>query len=188
LPQGKKIILLQGAGINVQRGAEELCEAMAYIDGAILLIIGSGDVWNILQEKQKKPALMEKIVLISRLPAQELRHYTYNADLGVSIDKNTNPNYYNSLPNKIFDYINAGVPILATRLPEIERIVSQRGLGVFIENHEPAHIAEVINRVLFSDEFDRLKENTRLASAHFSWEHEKEALLGVIARAGKPVA
>jgi glycosyltransferase involved in cell wall biosynthesis len=116
--------LLQGAGINVDRGAEELIDAMEFVQNAVLYIIGSGDVWENLKQKVScNKNIQNKVVLINKLPKSELINYTFNADIGLSIDKNTNLNYLYSLPNKIFDYIQAEIPILASRLPEIENII-----------------------------------------------------------------
>lgn len=181
LPENKKIILLQGAGINIDRGAEELVEAMQFVKGAVLVIIGSGDVWHILQQKVKEGSLKSKVMLIDKLPKAELMHYTYNADLGLSIDKNTNLNYYYSLPNKIFDYIQAGVPILASRLPEIETIINKFNVGSFIEDHQPKTIAEKINS-MFDDpkKMAEYKLNTLLATVEMSWAKEKEKLKTLI--------
>lgn len=181
LPLEKKIILLQGAGINIDRGAEELIEAMNYLeDKILLLIIGSGDVWDILKQKIKKMRLENKIVLIDKLPKSELLHYTFNADVGITIDKNTNLNYFYSLPNKFFDYINANIPILASRLPEIESIVLKYNLGIFIDHHEPKHIAEKINEILFSANYDEYKNNTKKAIFEFNWNNEKQKLITLI--------
>jgi len=180
LPQNKKIILLQGAGINIDRGAEELIEAMQHVNNALLLIIGSGDVWEILKQKITELNLYEKITLIEKLPKSQLMHYTYNADLGLSIDKNTNLNYFFSLPNKIFDYIHSGVPILASRLPEIEKIISQNHIGAFIENHEPEHIAHQINTILNSPQLLEFKKNTIKAKNELNWDLEKQKLIHVI--------
>lgn len=180
LPLNKKIVLLQGAGINIDRGAEELIEAMRYVNGVLLLIIGSGDVWEILKQKITEFNLNEKVQLIEKLPKTQLMHYTYNADLGLSIDKNTNLNYFFSLPNKIFDYIHAGVPILASRLPEIEKVITQYAIGSFIENHEPSHIAEKINAILNSENYLDYKKNTHKAKLDLNWDTEKQKLMHLL--------
>lgn len=180
LPVNKKIILLQGAGINIDRGAEELVTAMKWVDQALLLIIGSGDCWPLLRAQVTNLGLSEKVQLIDKLPKAELMHYTCNADLGMSIDKNTNPNYYNSLPNKVFDYLHAGVPILASRLPEIEAIISRFEVGDFVENHDPRHIAEKLNELLTSPKLAIYKANTAKVAEVLNWETEKEKLVEVI--------
>lgn len=181
LPQDKKIIILQGAGINVQRGAEELVEAFQYLDTTyLLLIIGSGDVIQILKEKALQSDLKNKVQFVDKIPAAELRHYTANADLGVTIDKDTNLNYHFSLPNKVFDYMHAGIPILATRLPEIENIVKKYQVGTFIENHDPKHIADTIRTFLNSSDYLKFKKNTEKAANENNWDTEKLKLINLI--------
>jgi glycosyltransferase involved in cell wall biosynthesis len=180
LPLDKKIILLQGAGINIDRGAEELIDAMPFTNNIVLLIIGSGDCWSILQQKIVDLKLATKVLMINKLPKDELSQYTRHADLGLSIDKNTNPNYYYSLPNKIFDYLHAGVPILASRLPEIENIINVFQVGEFIDNHEPKHIASRIERVLNSPEYLSYKSNTKKAKVALNWHDEKTKLITLI--------
>lgn len=180
LPRDKKIIILQGAGININRGAEELIEAMAYINNAVLYIIGSGDVWHLLEEKIKHSNLSEKVVLIKKIPKNKLMAYTRNADLGISIDKNSNQNYYNSLPNKIFDYIQAGIPIVASRLPEIENILTHYQVGCFINSHDPKHIAETINNLFSSSLLNEYKNNTSIAAKELSWEIERLKYINII--------
>ncbi len=183
LPLDKKIILLQGAGINIDRGAEELVDAMHFVEGALLLIIGSGDVWTTLENIVKTNDLKGKVMLIHKIPKNELMHYTFNADLGLSIDKNTNLNYYYSLPNKIFDYLQAGVPILASRLPEIEKIITKYGVGDFIDSHEPKAIASKINELLFSDKLVNYKSNIAYVNSQINWHHEKKKLAAIIKEA-----
>lgn len=184
LPADKKLLLLQGAGINVDRGAEELVAAMQWVENAVLYIIGGGDCWEQLKHLITRLNLASKVVMIDRLPKRELMQYTCNADLGISIDKNSNPNYFNSLPNKVFDYLHAGVPILASRLPEIEHIVTRYEVGEFIDHHDPEHIAAAINGLLQSDRLAGYKANTRRASAELSWQNEKTVLKKVILDAG----
>jgi len=179
LPINKKIILLQGAGINIDRGAEELVDAMQFIDDCLLLIIGSGDVWTKLEEKVKG-GLSEKVILIHRLPKVKLMQYTHLADIGISIDKNTNLNYQYSLPNKVFDYIHAGVPILASRLPEIEKIINEFEIGEFIQSHNPIDISNAIKKMLGGSDIVRYKNNTVAAKSILNWENEKQKLVSLI--------
>jgi glycosyltransferase involved in cell wall biosynthesis len=180
LPTDKKIILLQGAGINVDRGAEELVEAMLEVENAILLIIGGGDVWNVLKEKVNTFNLQTKVILIEKIPKLDLMHYTFNADLGVSIDKNSNLNYFYSLPNKIFDYIHAGLPILASRLPEIERIITDYQIGDFIASPDPKSISAKLNEMLISPLLIQYKKNTLRANDELNWAKEKVKLIDLI--------
>ena len=181
LPEDKKIILLQGAGINVDRGAEELIDAMEFVQNAVLYIIGSGDVWENLKQKVSfNKSIQNKVVLINKLQKSELINYTFNADIGLSIDKNTNLNYLYSLPNKIFDYIQAEIPILASRLPEIENIILQYKIGDFIDDHNPKTIANKLNEMLYSQQLSSYKKYLAIAKKEITWKSEKEKLLTII--------
>jgi glycosyltransferase involved in cell wall biosynthesis len=182
LPTDKKIILLQGAGINIQRGAEEAIDAMKWVEDAILLIIGGGDAIKNLESRIKDAEWSNRVMMLPKMKPEELYHYTCNADIGLSLDKDTNINYRFSLPNKVFDYVNAGLPVLASALPEVQSFIDKYQVGVCIKSHDPQHIAEMMNFMLHAPDYSTWKENTKKAAAENSWEKEKQVWLNMIAK------
>ncbi len=175
---GKKLLILQGAGINVDRGAEEAVLAMKYIDFALLIIIGSGDVIGKLKAMVKENDLSTKVKFLDRMPFNQLMNYTRAADAGLTLDKDTNINYRLSLPNKLFDYIHAGIPVLASYVPEVKKIIEQYEIGVIIDNHDPKHIADKIT-FMFADNnrYALWKQNIDTAARQLSWSVEEKKLL-----------
>ncbi len=173
LPHNKKILLLQGAGINIGRGAEEAIAMMQYLDDCLLLIIGGGDVFNKLKQNAS-----DKVRFIPKLPMEELRTYSQAADIGLSLDKDISLNYRYSLPNKLFDYIHAGLPVLASNLPEVKKIVEHYHVGMITNSHDPALLAEKVKEMLSDQKrFDLWLENLKLAAAELCWEKEQQKLL-----------
>ncbi len=180
LPADKKIILMQGSGINVQRGAEEAVDAMQYLENVLLLVIGGGDVLPELKKIVNEIQLQKKVMFVPRQTPANLAGYTANADIGLTLDKDTNINYRFSLPNKLFDYIYAGIPVLASPLVELKKIIKHYEIGEFIENHDPKHIAETIAKMLKDEiRMKQYSENTLKASAELNWENEKITLIEI---------
>jgi glycosyltransferase involved in cell wall biosynthesis len=181
LPEDKHIIILQGAGINIDRGSEEALAAMEFIDNAILLIVGDGDVIPMLKEKAKEARYKDKVMFIPKQPFAQLFEYTVNAEIGLTLDKDSNINYRFSLPNKIFDYIHAGIPILASPLTEVKHIIDEFQIGCTIETHDAGHIADKM-KFMLSDINSRemWKKNLTLASEKLNWENEELILLKVL--------
>lgn len=184
LPAGKRVLILQGAGINIQRGTEEAVEAMKYVDDTLLLIIGGGDVIGLLKSKVSELNLQDRVRFIPKLPMQELLSYTRLADGGLTLDKDTNINYRYSLPNKLFDYIHAGIPVLASDLPEIRMIILRFDIGLLTKSHDPEELSIMMKKLLFDEKLrSKWMENLPTAATALCWEKEKPLLRELIEKA-----
>ncbi len=177
LPLNKPIVILQGAGINVDRGSEELLEAIAIQDQFFLCIVGKGDVIDKLKHRCKKNDLLNKVIFVNTLPYNEMMQYTLNADIGVSLDKDNNINHKFSLPNKIFDYIKAEIPILASNLIEVSNIISTYQVGYTISEISSKSILNGLNIVLKTKEESYLKDRFKHAINDLNWEKESRILI-----------
>ncbi len=176
IDEQQRIIILQGAGINVDRGAEEAVMAMQDVENAVLLIVGGGDVLELLKSMVVENRLAEKVRFIPRQPIDKLYGYTALADVGLSLDKDTNLNYRFSLPNKIFDYIQCGTPVLASDLPEVKNIIQSFDVGLILEEHAPKSIAKSLELMLNSDFKKTHKAQLEKAAKELVWENEEKVL------------
>jgi glycosyltransferase involved in cell wall biosynthesis len=174
---GRKMLILQGAGINVDRGGEEAVEMMDYLPNFVLYIIGSGDVFPILKKKVAELKLEKRVFLLGRKPYEELMRYTKIADLGLSLDKNTNLNYEYSLPNKIFDYIQAKTPMLVSNRKIIADLVQNNDIGLVCKHHDPKKLADTVVEI-FRDQtrYRNWKTNIEKAAKTYNWENEQKKL------------
>jgi glycosyltransferase involved in cell wall biosynthesis len=175
LKNGERVLILQGSGINKDRGAEEAVLAMQYLENIKLVLFGGGDSIPELERMVKQHHLSEKVIFMPRMAFRDMMRFTSACDLGLTLDKDTNINYRYSLPNKLFDYIHAGIPVLASRLPEVEKIVAGYDIGTFIRSHDPKTLAQDIEIALSDqDAIARRKKNLQLASQELNWEKESE--------------
>ena len=180
LPEDKHLLVLQGSGINIQRGAEELVKAMRYLDDCLLMVIGGGDVLPTLKRMASDLHVEDRVRFLPRMPYQQMMAYTQLAELGFVLDKDTNLNYRFCLPNKLFDFIQAGVPIVASNLVEVGTIIRKYDIGLFIPDHDPKSIAATIRQGL-DDRGSRTRWQQGLAQAaqDLCWENEQQTLIEI---------
>lgn len=179
VPEAPKIILYQGA-LNLGRGIEAAIRAMHFMDDAELWLAGDGDITEQLKELVAEQQLEQKVKFLGRLPLQELQEITRKADLGISLEEDLGLNYRFALPNKLFDYIQAGVPVLVSNLPEMKRVVEQYQIGVIAESHQRKELAEKMKSALFNPEkIAEWKKNLAVAAGELCWEKQEEELLQI---------
>jgi glycosyltransferase involved in cell wall biosynthesis len=179
--EGKIILLMQGTGINRNRGGLELLNAMKFLpEKYYLVFIGGGNLWDVLIKKRTEWRLDDRVEMINKLLPEELKQYTPLAHLGFSLDGFEDTNFLYNLPNKIFDYIHAGIPVVATAIPEVKKILEEFDCGICLKSQQPQEIAnEVVNLMNDNVRYQRLRINTIKAAKELNWENEKHKLISI---------
>jgi len=176
LPDNKHILILQGAYIDPDRGGMELVEAMQFLDECYLLIIGSGRDIPAIDARIAELNLSDRIMRFPRLPFDQLQEYTACAEIGFSLDKPVHLNYLYSLPNKLFDYVHAGLPVLVSDLPELRRVVEEYNLGMITPQVSSESISTSVRTMLSSGNMALWKSNSIAASKVLNWQMESQTL------------
>jgi len=177
IPSEKKVVIIQGSGLNVDRGLEEAVEAFQFIEGAVFLVVGNGDVVPLVKEKVKKLQLEKNVLFLDKRPYSDLMRITQLADIGLAIDKPVSLNYELALPNKLFDYIQAETAIICSPLKEIKAIVEKYNIGLVIEETTPKQIADAIQYLIDNPgKLVEFKTNCIAAKQIENWENEKKKL------------
>ncbi len=178
-------VLYQGV-LNEGRGLEETLEAMPSLPGVELWLAGEGDLSKKLREMAAEMSLEGQVKFLGKISPAELPTLTSQADLGLNLLKNKGLNYYYSLANKAFDYVQAGIPSLGMNFPEYAALNAEQEVFLLLDELSPAAIAAAILRLKMEKElFERLAANCRRAREEWIWENEERKLLEIYAR---PVA
>ena len=181
LSADKKIVLLQG-GLSAGRNLEILVAAMYHVKNlsVVLVVLGDGLLKQSLQKIAQKKGLSERVFFHEAVPQSELLALTASADVGVIPYQATCLNNKYCTPNKLFEFIAAGLPVLATDLPEIRRIVEGYGIGLVKDTSSPEKLAELIDD-FFSDQrrISTWKSSVAMARQLICWEQEEKKLVEI---------
>jgi len=175
--QRPKIIIYQGA-LNLGRGLELMIDTMQYLENCQFVIVGDGDIASEIKDVITQKKLSNKIILLGKKTPSELKKITPEADLGISIEEDLGLNYHFALPNKIFDYIHANIPILVSNLPEMKQIVLDYQVGEIIQDRSPKNLAQQIQSILDKRK-DFWNKNLEKATLDLHWQKEEKVLKNI---------
>ncbi|HEY4787445.1 MAG TPA: glycosyltransferase [Bacteroidales bacterium] len=171
-------VLYQGS-VNKGRGLEILVDSFEYLSDIKFVIVGDGDIRDTLYQRVLNKNLQHKVILLGKLSFSELKRITPFAALGVSVEENIGLNYYCALPNKLFDYIQAEVPVLVSDFPEMKRIVQEFGVGEVLVSREPKDIADQIGRMVKQKKSGYWKAGLKKAATELCWKEEEVVMMRV---------
>lgn len=175
----RQVVLYQG-GFSPNRGLENLLLASAgFLPEAVLVFMGWGSIEGSLKSLAVEHRLLDSRVFFLEPVRQEiLIQWTASADVGVIPYLPIGLNNTLCLPNKIFEYIAAGIPIAVSSLPELSRVINLHDIGVEFDPWDPKDMALRINDLLRDSEArQRMSENARQARREYNWSAEGARLL-----------
>lgn len=180
------VVLYQG-GFSNNRGLRKLLLAAGYFETGILVMMGWGNIEDELREFVVANNLQDRVRFIPPAPQKDLLSWSSSADIGVIPYRATCLNNFYSCPNKLFEYINAGVPVAGSAFPEISRIIDEWKIGVTFDPESPKDIARAINFVLSNYLLIKeMRENARQAAKNLNWECESAKLLALYRDLDRP--
>ena len=181
--KGEAITVVRNIPMKRELGPQPTRAELGLPEGVKLLVIGGGDAWPVLERMVRGLGLEERVRLLGKLPYERMMAFTRHAHVGLTLDKDSNLNYRFSLPNKLFDYLHAGVPVLATDLPEVAAIVRQYDCGLVIPSPDPAIIAVAIQRMTADvHQHEPMRQRAIFAARSLDGEREVEVLKAFLAR------
>ncbi|TFY90819.1 glycosyltransferase [Pseudomonas kairouanensis] len=173
------IVLYQG-GLQQGRGLERLLRVSATLPEAYFVLIGDGKLAPPLKQLSEDLGLTGRVHFIPTVALADLPSYTASADIGVQPIENTCLNHFTTDSNKLFEYIMAGLPVVATNFPEIRAVVQAHATGLLIRAEGDASLREALKQLIDDPGLRRtLAVNSTHAAQHLNWEQQESKLLAV---------
>ena len=175
----RRRLFVYAGRVALGRGLPECVLAMRRIDPArgALVILGDGDPARLreLRELIVRHSLGDRVSLIPAIASAELPGVLADADVGLMLTQPACLSYYYGLGNKLFHYVNAGIPVLVPTQPEKRRFVEAHGVGHCCDDLTPEAIAEAMQRMIDSPQWlESLKQRCREVAPSVSWQREAD--------------
>lgn len=172
IDRSKKILLYQGV-VVYGRGLDTVYRLLQTNENYAFVVLGDGEQIEEYKLLADKLNITEKVIFVGKIPQSELLSYTAGAYVGLSLIGNTSLNNYYALPNKMFEYIMAEVPVIVTDLPQMSKIVDRYKVGKVIKDHDSNELGDVLEEWLSEPEkYHDAKKNCQIASKELNWETE----------------
>ncbi len=172
---GDEILFIYQGGLSKGRGIQIILDAFARVSSKRhIVFMGRGSLEEVIKEFQNK---FSNIHFHPAVKPDEVLRYTSSADIGVSLIENTCLSYYYSLPNKVFEYLLSGVPMIVSDFPEMGKFVDENNCGWKVGVDSGA-LLKLIERISHEDIFEK-KNKVLKCKDNYGWHKEEEVLLKV---------
>jgi glycosyltransferase involved in cell wall biosynthesis len=175
-------LLVYAGGYNANRGLENLLRAAGLIDGARLVMVGFGSLEAELRAIAGREGLGEKVVFHDAVAHDRVVAVAAGADVGLAPYLPVGLNNVLAAPNKLFEYLHAGIAIAGSDLPDIRRVITEHRVGALFDAADPSSIASAVRSLLVSPaELSAMRARAREASKRYTWDAQVAVLLDVYA-------
>lgn len=175
------IFLYQG-GLSPGRGIEILLEAFKDSEhNSVIVFMGSGPLEHVVKEHVKN---YNTIFFHEAVSHDVLLDYTCSADYGILFYENNCLNHYYCSPNKMFEYLMAEIPVIASNLFEMKRLIQENTIGVVARENSPDGLREAIKEAVMIDK-SLLGNNIKKVKEMYNWEEQEKVLLEVYSELSK---
>lgn len=168
----QKILLYQGVMIE-GRGITKIISLMNELKNIEFVLLGDGALRKEFETTALKYKVHDRVHFLGTVPQRDLINYTAAADIGLALIENISISYYHALPNKLFEYIMAGIPVLSSNLPQMKKIINDYQVGIIVDEKDDINISNGLKKLSEDEEFiAKLKDNCRKASLELNWDKE----------------
>ena len=182
LDQPRPVVLYQG-GLQPGRGLDRIVDAATRVPEAWFVFIGGGRMAPQLEEQVRTLGLQDRVRFIPTVSLEELPSYTASADIGVQAIENTCLNHSTTDSNKLFEYVAAGLPVVASNFMEIRKIVREHDIGLLVPSDDTDALADAIGRLAGDASLRaRYADNARRAAEVLTWEEQENTLIDLYCR------
>ena len=174
--ENKQIVVYQG-GIKRGRGMGLILTSLEIVKRKIpdlVFVVLGGEIEKTGWSKESEKFLADhsdSIITTGWVEYDKMAPYLAQADLGIIMNKPTHYNNRIGLPNKLFEYLACGLPVISSNLPEIKKIIERNECGIILNSEEPKKIAKsIIDFFRDKDKKKEITENSNKISSKYSWE------------------
>jgi glycosyltransferase involved in cell wall biosynthesis len=173
----EKVIIFQGI-LKRGRGLLQAIEAMQNLQSGTLRIIGYGEIKDELEKKVKHNHIKEKVEFLGKVQLADLLAETKKARAGLVLFEPLSLNYTYASPNKFFEYVMSGTPIIASNIPTFQALNQEFEVALLVDPFKPESISRAMDRLLTDDKlWLRLHQNCLMAGKSWNWEAQENRLM-----------